>query len=295
MFKSGFVSIAGKPNVGKSTLLNTLLKKKVSIVSPKPQTTRKRIRGIMDGDDFQIVFQDCPGLSDVKDLLNDFMRGEVEKALEESDILLYLVDATRPEKPEYLKDILGPLKDKIPIVLLITKTDLVKMEDIEKLKKEYAKLGIFQKIIPISSVTGDGLDILLKTLKELLPEGPKFYEEDVFTDLPSRFLVAEIIREKVFIFLREEIPYSVYVSCEEFEERNGLIYIEAIIYVERESQKGILIGKGGSMIKKISTEARKDIEDLLGSKVYLSLRVKVHKKWSKKKGFFIRYKRELLS
>ncbi len=294
MFRCGYVSIAGKPNVGKSTLLNSLLGEKLSIVSPKPQTTRKTIKGILTGKDYQIIFQDCPGLTEREDLLNEFLRSEIERALDDSDILLYLVDASKPEKPQKILDRL-PSEKRIPYILAINKMDLVGKKRLEELLEEYKKPGIFDEVLAVSSLKGEGLDRLLESLVSYLPERPPLYDEDYITDLPVRFLASEIIREKLFLFLREEVPYSAYVSIEEFDEREDLVYIDAIIYVERESQKGIVIGKGGEMIKKISTEARKDIEALLGSKVYLDLRVKVHKKWSKKKGFFIRYKRELLS
>ena len=278
--------------MGKSTLLNALIGEKVSIISPKPQTTRKSIRGILTTDDYQIVFQDCPGFTKREDALNAFIREEIRKALEDTDIICYMVDAKRPDPPREVKGFLE--ETKRPVLLVINKVDTISGKRLEEIKGSYQDLNL-ERIIPTSALRGEGLDDLVNTIVSLLPERPPFYPEDYVTDMPIRFLASEIIREKVFLFLKEEVPYSVYVSIEEFDERDDLVYIRAYLYVERESQKGIVIGSGGDMIKKISIEARKDIEVLVGKKVYLELRVKVHKKWSKKAGFFRRYKVDLIS
>ncbi len=278
--------------MGKSTLLNALIGEKVSIISPKPQTTRKSIRGILTTDSYQIVFQDCPGFTKREDALNAFIREEIKKALEDTDIICYMVDAKRPDPPREVRGFLEEVKR--PVLLVINKVDTITGKRLEEIERSYQGLEL-EKILPISALRGEGLDRLVDTIVSLLPERPPFYPEDYVTDMPIRFLASEIIREKVFLFLKEEVPYSVYVSIEEFDEREDLVYIRAYLYVERESQKGIVIGSGGDMIKKISIEARKDIEVLVGKKVYLELRVKVHKKWSKKAGFFRRYKVDLIS
>ena len=278
--------------MGKSTLLNALIGEKVSIISPKPQTTRKSIRGILTTENYQIVFQDCPGFTKREDALNAFIREEIKKALEDTDIICYMVDAKKPDPPKEVKGFLE--ETRRPVILVINKIDTVSGERLEEIKESYRDLKL-EGIIPISALRGEGLGDLVDTIVSLLPERPPFYPEDYVTDMPVRFLASEIIREKVFLFLKEEVPYSVYVSIEEFDEREDLVYIRAYLYVERDSQKGIVIGSGGDMIKKISIEARKDIEVLVGKKVYLELRVKVHKKWSKKAGFFRRYRADLIS
>ena len=289
MFRCGYVTIVGKPNVGKSTLLNTILGEKISAISPKPQTTRKRIRGIYTGNDFQIIFQDCPGFTKREDALNAFIREEIKKALEDSDVIGYVTDARKPDSPREISEFVGD--SKAPVIVIANKIDLV---GDEKKKKIIGLYRDFDTIL-ISALHGYGVDELIEKIKDLLPERPPLFPEDYLTDQPIRFLASEIIREKVFLYLEEELPYSVYVSIEDFDERDDLVYIRAFLYVERESQKGIVIGSNGNMIKKISMEARKDIEHLIGKKVYLELRVKVHKKWSKKTGFFKRYSKDLLS
>ena len=282
-FRSGFISIVGRPNVGKSTLLNAILGEKLSIVSPKPQTTRNVIRGIKTAPDYQIIFLDTPGMHRAKGMLNEFMVAEALGAIKDTDGVLYLVEANR-DITEEDRFIIAQLKRvRCPVVLGINKIDLVKKHRLLPLMDEYSRLYHFSHIVPISAITGDGIDELVKLLVALLPEGPVYFPEDQLTDQPERFIVAEVIREKVFLFTREEIPYSVAVQVEGFNEDRdrGLVLINALISVERSSQKAIIIGRGGSMLKKIGTAAREDIERFLGCKVYLELFVRVEKNWTK--------------
>ncbi len=281
-FKSGFVSIIGRPNAGKSTLLNSILGEKVVIVSEKPQTTRNRIRGIKNMENAQIIFLDTPGIHKAKGHLNEFMVKEAMSALEDMDIIIYLVEATGKIKEELF--IIESLKKaRCPVLLGINKIDMVRKDSILPLMDEYSSAYPFREIIPLSARKGEGMDELFRCILELLPEGPKYFTEDILTDQTERFVVAEIVREKVFELTREEIPYSTAVIVERFKENPGkrIISISATINVERDSQKGIIIGKGGAMLKEIGTRARIDIERLLGTKVYLELFVKVVKDWTK--------------
>jgi len=281
-FKSGFVSIIGRPNTGKSTLLNSVLGEKVVIVSEKPQTTRNRIRGIKNMENAQIIFLDTPGIHKAKGHLNEFMVKEAMSALEDMDIIIYLVEATGKIKDELF--IIESLKRvRCPVLLGINKIDMVRKDSILPLMDEYSSVYPFREIIPLSARKGEGMDELFRCIVELLPEGPKYFTEDILTDQTERFVVAEIVREKVFELTREEIPYSTAVIVERFKENPGkrIISISATINVERDSQKGIIIGKGGAMLKEIGTRARIDIERLLGTKVYLELFVKVVKDWTK--------------
>lgn len=283
-FRSGFISIVGRPNAGKSTLLNGILGEKISIVSPKPQTTRNIIRGIKNLEGCQMVFIDTPGIHKGKGLLNEFMVREATSALRDVDAIVYLVEADR-KISEDDRLIISSLKGAAcPIVLGINKIDKIDRREILPLIAEYSALLPFKEVVPISALTGDGVNLLVDILSALLPEGPKYFPEDVLTDVPERFIAAEIIREKVFRFTKEEVPYSVAVVIEKFHEKKEIISISATINVERESQKGIVIGKGGSMLKRIGTAAREDIERLLGSKVFLELFVKVQQEWTKKPG-----------
>jgi len=269
-FKSGFVSIIGRPNTGKSTLLNSILGEKVVIVSEKPQTTRNRIRGIKNMENAQIIFLDTPGIHKAKGHLNEFMVKEAMSALEDMDIIIYLVEATGKIKDELF--IIESLKRvRCPVLLGINKIDMVRKDSILPLMDEYSSVYPFREIIPLSARKGEGMDELFRCIVELLPEGPKYFTEDILTDQTERFVVAEIVREKVFELTREEIPYSTAVIVERFKENPGkrIISISATINVERDSQKGIIIGKGGAMLKEIGTRARIDIERLLGTKVYL--------------------------
>ncbi len=281
-FKSGFVSIIGRPNAGKSTLLNSILGEKVVIVSEKPQTTRNKIRGIKNMENAQIIFLDTPGIHKAKGHLNEFMVKEAMSALEDMDIIIYLVEATGKIKDELF--IIESLKRvRCPVLLGINKIDMVRKDSILPLMDEYSSVYPFREIIPLSARKGEGMDELFRCIVELLPEGPKYFTEDILTDQTERFVVAEIVREKVFELTREEIPYSTAVIVERFKENPGkrIISISATINVERDSQKGIIIGKGGAMLKEIGTRARIDIERLLGTKVYLELFVKVVKDWTK--------------
>ena len=288
-FKSGFVAIIGRPNVGKSTLLNAILGEKIAIVSKKPQTTRNKIRGIKNIENAQIIFLDTPGIHTAKGYLNKFMVKEALSALEDVDCIIYMVEAAREVIEEELFIIENFKKvapdGQPPIILCINKTDMAEKNKLLPLIDQYSKLYAFKEIIPLSAAKGEGVDELLKLIIQLLPEGPKYFPEDILTDLPERFVAAEIVREKVFEFTKQEIPYSTAVVVDRFKEnpQKKLVSISATINVERDSQKGIIIGKKGSMLKQIGTSARIDIERLLGTKVFLELFVKVQKDWTKDK------------
>jgi len=278
--RSGFVGIIGLPNVGKSTLLNQLLGTKVSIVSPKPQTTRFNIRGVLTKDNYQVVFVDTPGIHDAKDLFNQIMVKEALNTLEEVDIILWVMDVThRIPEEERILDLIK--KAGKPAILALNKIDLIKKQELLPIIDYFSKLHDFHAIIPISALKNDGLDRLLDEIIKILPEGPFYYEPDRVTDLPLSLLIAEIIREKVFMLTYQEIPYSTAVKVEEIREEpeKNLLYIQATIFIERDSQKGIIIGKGGRMLKKIGTLAREELEFLLGKKIYLDLWVKALKDW----------------
>jgi GTP-binding protein Era len=278
--KSGFVGIIGLPNVGKSTLLNHLLGTKVSIVSPKPQTTRFNIKGILTRDNFQIIFVDTPGIHSAKDLFNQMMVKEALSVLQDVDIILWVMDVTHriPEEEKILDLIKSANK---PTILALNKIDLIKKQELLPIIDYFSKLYDFKAIIPISALKNDGLDRLLDELVKLLPEGPFYYEPERVTDLPLDLLIAEIIREKIFLLTYQEVPYSSAVKVEEIREEpeKNLLYIQATIFIERDSQKGIIIGKGGKMLKKIGTLAREELEFLLGKKIYLDLWVKALKDW----------------
>lgn len=285
-FKSGFISIIGRPNAGKSTLLNALLGEKLAIVSDKPQTTRNVIRGVKNLKDCQIVFIDTPGIHKARGLLNEYMVREALSALRDVDGIVYMVEADRKPSDDDMFIIEGLKRLKCPVILGINKVDKVDKQRLLPLIERYSKLFEFREIVPLSALKGDGVELLTGIIAGLLPEGPKYFPEEILTDQPERFIAAEMIREKVFLFTEEEVPYSVAVSIDTFDEKKGkgLISISATINVERDSQKGIIIGKRGAMLKKIGTEARKDIEDLLGSRVYLELFVRVQQEWTKKPG-----------
>ncbi|HBG47325.1 MAG TPA: GTPase Era [Deltaproteobacteria bacterium] len=283
-FRSGFVSIIGRPNAGKSTLLNSILGEKISIVSPKPQTTRNVVRGVKNLDGCQIVFLDTPGIHKGKGLLNEFMVKQAVSSIRDVDAVVLLVEADRTVSEDDLYIIKALERLKCPVLLGINKVDRVDKRLILPIIDRYTKMYAFKDVIPLSALKGEGVELLVNTLSALLPEGPKYFPDDVLTDVPERFIAAEIVREKVFIFTREEIPYSVAVTIDRFEEKKEVISIAATINVERDSQKGIVIGKGGAMLKKIGTAAREDIEKLLASKVFLELFVRVQKEWTKKPG-----------
>jgi GTPase len=277
-FKSGFISIVGRPNVGKSTLLNALLGEKIAIISDKPQTTRNRILGIVTLPSAQMVFMDTPGIHKPMHRMNEVMVKTALATYNEVDVVLMMVEAT--EKPgggdRFIIESLANVRK--PVFLLINKADLVKKEALLPLMQEYSRLYAFAEIIPVSALKGD-LGGLVEAILKRLPRGPKYFPDDQLTDQPERFVVSEIIREKVFELTKDEIPYSTAVIIEDMKEEPDITRITATIYVERDSQKGILIGKGGAMLKKIGTLARLDAEKLLGVKIFMTLWVKVKKGW----------------
>ncbi len=281
--KSGFISIIGWTNVGKSTLLNRLLGEKIAIVSRKPQTTRNRILGVKHTTYAQMVFLDTPGIHRAKSKLNMFMVKEATRTYGEVDIILLMVEANTPlgDRDRFVIKTLE--KVETPVILVINKIDLSTRDSLLPLMYEFSKLCNFEKIIPVSALSGEGVDELVKEVEGLLPFGPRYFPEDMITDLPERFIAAEIIREKIFNLTSQEIPYSVAVVVEDFKEKKdkNVVIIRATIHVEKPSQKGMLIGKKGRMLKEIGKLARIDIESLLGAKVYLELWVKVEKGWSK--------------
>ncbi len=279
-FKSGFVNIIGNPNVGKSTLLNALLHYDLAITTPKAQTTRHRILGIDNGENYQIVFSDTPGIINPAYALQKHMMASVKEALEDADILLLMVTPGE----EKIKDdtFLEILKNSnVPVLVLINKIDTTNQEKLEQTFTYWQNLLPGAEIYPVSALHGYGLDQLKARIIELLPENPPYFDTDQLTDRQERFLVGEKIREKILLHYKKEIPYAVEVVVESFKETDELIRIEAVIYVERDSQKGIIIGSKGSGLKRIGTEARKDLEKLFGKKIYLELYVKVRKNWRK--------------
>ena len=282
-FRSGFVAIMGSPNVGKSTLLNQMLGEKISITSKKPQTTRNRILGVMHRPSSQLVFIDTPGIHKAKRPLNIRIVDAALSALGDVDIVLVMIDVANPD-PDSETFLINKLKKiKQPVVLALNKTDLVKKPALFSIINKWAKAYPFEAIIPISAILGDQIEELVEAMEALLPKGPAFFPEDTLTDLPERFIAAEMIREKVFRLTGQEIPYSTAVTLDSFsEEKKGtLVKIHATIHVERDSQKGMIIGKNGSKLKMIGSEARKEIEQMVGTKVFLKLFVRVHKNWSK--------------
>jgi GTP-binding protein Era len=277
-FRSGFIAIIGRPNVGKSTLMNCLLGEKISIISDKPQTTRNRIRGILTLPDAQLVFLDTPGIHKPLHKMNEIMVKTALGTYGEVDVIMLLVEAT--ERPgagdKFIIETLS--KIKTPVFLVINKVDLIAKERLLPLMQELSGLYPFAEIIPVSALKQD-LGGLLDALLKRLPKGPKYFPDDQLTDQPERFVVTEIIREKIFELTKEEIPYSTAVVIEQMKEEPNLTTIHAMIYVERDSQKGIVIGKNGALLKEIGTRARLDAEKLLGVKVFLQLWVKVKKGW----------------
>lgn len=277
--KAGFVNIVGNPNVGKSTLMNDLVGERLSIITSKAQTTRHRITGIVNTPEYQIVFSDTPGVLKPKYRLQESMREFSNEALTDADILLYVTDVV--EDPTKNADFLEKVqKEKIPVLLVINKIDLLKdQEQLNSLIDKWKEWLPSAEIFPISATEKFNVSNLMKRIIELLPPSPPFFGKDALTDKPARFFVTEIIREKILLNYDKEIPYSVEVLVEKFEEKEKSIHIMAVIYVERDSQKGILIGKGGTMIKRVGIEARKDIEKFFDKKVFLELFVKVEDNW----------------
>ena len=278
--KSGFIAVIGRPNVGKSTLINSLIGQKIAIMSDKPQTTRNRILCILTQEDAQIVFLDTPGIHKPKHKLGEYMVRAAENTLKEVDAILFVVDATEDMGPGEFY-ILERLQATIkPVILIVNKLDLIDKARVLPIISRYADKYHFEGVVPISAKEKTNLDGLLAEIKKYLPEGPQYYPEDMVTDQPERLIVAELVREKVLQLTREEIPHAVAVDVDEMTTRaNQDIYIRATIYVERDSQKGIVIGSRGKLLKDIGALARKDIETLLGAKVFLDLWVKVKKDW----------------
>ncbi|GAA0408302.1 GTPase Era [Paenibacillus motobuensis] len=279
-FKSGFVAIVGRPNVGKSTLMNQVIGQKIAIMSDKPQTTRNKIHGVYTTNEMQIVFLDTPGIHKRQSKLGDFMNTTALNTLGEVEAVLFLVDAA-----EGLgggdRFIIEKLKGlSTPVILVLNKIDRVEPEALLPLIEEYSKLHDFAEIVPISAMLGNNVNTLLEQLGKYLPEGPQYYPEDQITDHPEQFVCAELIREKILHMTREEVPHSIAVTIEDMRvQDNGVVYVGAVIFVERDSQKGIIIGKQGAMLKEVGKRARMDIERLLGSKIFLELWVKVKKDW----------------
>ncbi|MEW5949961.1 MAG: GTPase Era [Thermodesulfobacteriota bacterium] len=283
-FKSGYVAIIGAPNVGKSTLLNRFLGQKTAIVSPRPQTTRNRISGILTRPEYQIIFLDTPGIHKAKNVLGEFMVKAAVDTLREVDVVLLTVDAGLHPSGNDTALVIEKLHNiPTPVILAINKTDLIKKETLLPLIAHYKDIYDFKAIIPISALTGEGVDVLLANILSDIPAGVPYYPSDMITDQPERFIAAEIIREKIFLLTGQEIPYATAVIIDEFKENaeKQIISISATIYVEKDSQKGIVIGKGGSLLKKIGEAARKEIEVMAGAKVFLRLWVKVRKGWVK--------------
>ena len=283
-FRCGYIALVGAPNVGKSTLMNRLLHSKLAIVSPKPQTTRRRVLGILSGDDHQMVLLDTPGILDPKYLLQKAMMKQVSAVLADADVVCFLIDARAAvpghlEIPDALRNFAGPR------VAALNKIDLLRSKDaMIVILQEIAETALFADIVPLSALTGEGTDRLVPVLVNHLPEAPAFYPADQLTEQPERFFVAELIRERVFHLFEKEIPYAVEVEVMEFKERPGAKdYILATVFVEQPSQKGILIGRGGQAIRKLGEESRGSIEEFLGRPVYLELRVKVAAKWRRDK------------
>ena len=278
MHKAGFVNIVGNPNVGKSTLMNQLVGERISIATFKAQTTRHRIMGIVNTDDMQIVFSDTPGVLKPNYKMQEMMLAFSESALADADVLLYVTDVI--ENPEKNIEFLEKVKKmKIPVLLLINKIDQSDPKKLGDIVEKRHSLLPNAEILPISAKNKFGVDMLLKRIKELLPESPAFFDKDQLTDKPARFFVSEIIREKILLYYDKEIPYAVEVRVERFKEDDTRIHINAVIYVERDSQKGIIIGHQGVALKKVNTESRKALEKFFGKKIFLETFVKVDKDW----------------
>lgn len=279
-FKSGFVAIVGRPNVGKSTLMNHVIGQKIAIMSDKPQTTRNKIHGVYTTEDTQIVFLDTPGIHKRQSKLGDYMNQTAFNTLGEVEAVLFLIDAAEGLGggdrfiAEQLKQV------KTPVILVLNKIDRIEPEALLPLIEQYRKLYDFAEIVPISAKMGNNVNTLLDQIQKYLPEGPQYYPDDQITDHPEQFVIAELVREKILHMTREEVPHSIAVLIEDMKvQDNGVVHIMAVIFVERDSQKGIIIGKQGAMLKEVGKQARQDIQNLLGSKIFLELWVKVKKDW----------------
>ena len=277
--KSGFVSIVGRPNSGKSTLLNHLVGDKISIVTDKPQTTRNVIRGIVTRPDGQVVFLDTPGIHKPIHKMNERMMKFVRDSLGDVDLIILIVDATEPfgRGDEFTLELIRPVP--APKILLLNKIDQLQKKNLLPIIDRYSKLAEFTEVIPISALTGENTELLMETVFKYLSEGPMYYPEDQISDQPARAISAEIVREKLILLTREELPYSTAVVIDRFEEQEKIDRIYATIFVERESQKGMVIGKGGSLLKQVGSEARREMEAFFERKIYLELHVKVKKDW----------------
>jgi len=280
-FRSGFAALIGRPNVGKSTLMNRIIGQKIAITSDRPQTTRNRIQTVYTCDEGQIVFLDTPGMNKAKNKLGEYMLTAAQSTIADADVILWLVE---PEEhagmgDRHISELLQPARS--PVILVINKTDRVSPAQLLKVIDNYKNLGDFAEIVPCSALSGDGVDDLIKTILRYLPYGPKYYDDDTVTDQPERQIVAELIREKALRCLRDEVPHGIAVSIEQMKKRAGrdLYDIDATIVCERDSHKGIIIGKQGAMLRRIGSDARPEIEEMLGAKVNLKLWVKVKKDW----------------
>lgn len=275
--KSGFVNIFGKPNAGKSTLLNALMGEKLAIVSPKVQTTRHRIKGILTHEDYQIIFSDTPGIIEPKYKLHEKMMRAVKESLEDADVALLIVDLK--DDLNEADEIFSKLTLKVPSILILNKVDAAKKEVIEKAQNYFSEKEYAKKIILLSALKKNGINDLLDAILNLLPEGEPFYNDENLSDLPMKFFAGEIIREKIFYLYQDEIPYHATVLVQEFKEKATLTKISADIILQRETQKGIVLGEKGKMIKELGTQARKELEAFIGTKIFLELFVKVRPKW----------------
>lgn len=284
-YKSGFISIIGRPNVGKSTFLNRVIGQKIAIMSDKPQTTRNKVQGVLTTDESQMIFIDTPGIHKPKHKLGDFMLKVSKNTLREVDVIMFMVNAEQKlgKGDEFILEMLEG--NPTPVFLVINKIDQIHPDELMGIIDSYKERYDFAEIVPISALQGNNVENLLAVLTKYLPEGPQYYPADQVTDHPERFIISELIREKVLHLTREEIPHSIAVVIDKIrrdEENEGKIHVSATIIVERDSQKGIVIGKRGALLKEVGIRARKDIEMLLGSKVYLELWVKVQKDWRNK-------------
>lgn len=288
MHKSGFVNIVGNPNVGKSTLMNRLVGERVSIITSKAQTTRHRILGIVNTEEYQIVYSDTPGVLRPNYKLQESMLGFSESALDDADVLLYMTDVV--EKTDKNEAFLAKVqKVKVPVLLLINKVDLSNQKELEELVAKWSELLPNAEIYPLSASNNFYVDTIKNRIIELLPESPPFFEKDALTDRPARFFVTEIVREKILLYYQKEIPYAVEVVVEEFKEEENIINIRVVIIVERDAQKGIIIGHQGAALKKVGTMARKDIERFFDKKVFLQMFVKVEKDWRNRDNILRRF------
>ncbi|MBB6020524.1 GTP-binding protein Era [Paenibacillus sp. JGP012] len=279
-FKSGFVAIIGRPNVGKSTLMNQVIGQKIAIMSDKPQTTRNKIHGVYTSEEQQIVFLDTPGIHKRQSKLGDYMNETALNTLGEVEAALFLIDASEGMGggDRYIAEQLKSVRT--PVILVMNKIDKIAPEALLPLIEEYRKLHDFAEIVPVSAMLGSNVSTLLEQIGKYLPEGPQYYPDDQVTDHPEQFVCAELIREKILQMTREEVPHSIAVTIEDMKvQDNGVVYISAVIFVERDSQKGIIIGKQGALLKEVGKRARQDIQNLLGSRIFMDLWVKVKKDW----------------